>query len=248
MKGCRITFQDVEEQAAWRRTVQRLDSCPHDNDKIWQMALAKIERASPEEIKDAEPIINLLDSEQFHEHYQELAPTREEQEQWLEQLNARLCQHCLISCDFQYCDECDLIYNLPLHVIYTISEKKEPISRCASESESIFNSNSNPDNNNDKNNGSSSVQNGNDNDNNINSDSNSDSNYEQYIMLPNLTKEQELKWFSDNNEGSMPEHMHNTDAGFDLKYPGKNAIKLEPHSRTCIDLKVALEIPATTMV
>ncbi|KAG9291720.1 hypothetical protein G9A89_012005 [Geosiphon pyriformis] len=77
------------------------------------MALAKIEEATPEKIKtiknnppepleldwDAEPIINLLDLEQFHEHYQELAPTREEQEQWLEQLNTRLCQHCLIPCD-----------------------------------------------------------------------------------------------------------------------------------------------------
>ncbi|KAG9306840.1 hypothetical protein G9A89_005741 [Geosiphon pyriformis] len=46
----------------------------------------------------------------------------------------------------------------------------------------------------------------------------------------------------------MPEHVHNIDAGFDLRYPGKKAIKLEPHSHTCIDLKVALEIPATTMV
>ncbi|KAG9289682.1 hypothetical protein G9A89_014417 [Geosiphon pyriformis] len=101
-------------EAAWRRAVQRLNSCPHDDDKIWRIALTKIEEASLEEIKmikdnlsepleldwDTEPIINLLDPEQFHEHYQELAPTREEQEQWLEQLNARLCQHCLISCDF----------------------------------------------------------------------------------------------------------------------------------------------------
>ncbi|KAG9286876.1 hypothetical protein G9A89_012426 [Geosiphon pyriformis] len=46
----------------------------------------------------------------------------------------------------------------------------------------------------------------------------------------------------------MPEHAHNTDAGFDLRYPGTEAIKLEPHMHTCIDLKVALEIPATTMV
>ncbi|KAG9295504.1 hypothetical protein G9A89_013533 [Geosiphon pyriformis] len=53
-------------EAVWRRTVQRLDKLD------W----------------DAEPIINLLDPEQFHKHYQELAPTREEQEQWLEQLNA----------------------------------------------------------------------------------------------------------------------------------------------------------------
>ncbi|KAG9295662.1 hypothetical protein G9A89_002980 [Geosiphon pyriformis] len=101
-------------EAAWRRAVQQLNSYPHDDDKIWQMALAKIEEAMPEEIKtikdnppeplkldwDAEPIINLLDLEQFHEHYQELAPTREEQEQQLEQLNTQLCQYCLISCDF----------------------------------------------------------------------------------------------------------------------------------------------------
>ncbi|KAG9301088.1 hypothetical protein G9A89_012471 [Geosiphon pyriformis] len=78
-------------KAAWRRAVH----CPHDDDKIWRMALAKIKGVMPEEIKmikdnppepleldwDAEPIINLLDLEQFHEHYQKLAPTREKQEQ-----------------------------------------------------------------------------------------------------------------------------------------------------------------------
>ncbi|KAG9303705.1 hypothetical protein G9A89_018602 [Geosiphon pyriformis] len=92
-------------EAAWRRTVQQLDSCPHDDDEIWRMAMAKIEGASPEEIReiknnppepieldwDPEPVINLLDPEQFHEHYQELAPTREKQEQCLEQLNTQLC-------------------------------------------------------------------------------------------------------------------------------------------------------------
>ncbi|KAG9297002.1 hypothetical protein G9A89_008588 [Geosiphon pyriformis] len=46
----------------------------------------------------------------------------------------------------------------------------------------------------------------------------------------------------------MPKCMHNTNAGFDLKYPGKDAIKLEPHSHTCINLKVVLEIPTTTIV
>ncbi|KAG9295886.1 hypothetical protein G9A89_006625 [Geosiphon pyriformis] len=46
----------------------------------------------------------------------------------------------------------------------------------------------------------------------------------------------------------MPEHAHNTDARFDLRYPEKDAIKLEPHLRTCIDLKIVLEILATTMV
>ncbi|KAG9286110.1 hypothetical protein G9A89_010124 [Geosiphon pyriformis] len=136
------------------------------------------------------------DPKEFHKHYQHLAPTREEQEQCLEQLNTRLCQHCLILCDFY----------------------------------------------------SSSVQYDKSNDNNSNSDLNSNPNYEQYIALPDLTKEQELKWFSDNNEGIRPECMHNTNAGFDLRYPGKDAIKLEPHSCTCIDLKIALEILATTIV
>ncbi|KAG9295503.1 hypothetical protein G9A89_013532 [Geosiphon pyriformis] len=132
-------------------------------------------------------------------------------------------------------------------MIYTIPEEEEPISSCTSESELPINHNPNSNNDND-NNGSSSIQNGNDNDNDSNSDTNSDLNYEQYIALPDLSKEQELKWYSDNGEGIMPERVHDTDAGFDLRYPGKNAIKLEPHSRTCIDLKIALEILATTMV
>ncbi|KAG9288692.1 hypothetical protein G9A89_004311 [Geosiphon pyriformis] len=64
------------------------------------------------------------DSKEFHEHYQCLTLTKEVQEQCLEQLNTQLCQHCLISCDFQYCNECDLIYNLPPHMIYMIPKKK----------------------------------------------------------------------------------------------------------------------------
>ncbi|KAG9302811.1 hypothetical protein G9A89_009588 [Geosiphon pyriformis] len=52
----------------------------------------------------------------------------------------------------------------------------------------------------------------------------------------------------DNGEGIMPGCAHDMDAGFDLRYPGKDAIKLELHSHTCIDLKITLEIPATTIV
>ncbi|KAG9302376.1 hypothetical protein G9A89_011426 [Geosiphon pyriformis] len=146
-------------EAVWRRAVQQLDSCPYDDDKIWQMALVKIKETMPKEIKmiknnppepleldwDTEPIINLLDLEQFHKHYQELAPTREEQEQ-----------------------------------------------RCASESESPINCNLNSNDDND-NNGSSSIQIGNDDKNDSDSDSKPNLNYEQYIALPDLSKEQELK-------------------------------------------------------
>ncbi|KAG9305330.1 hypothetical protein G9A89_007825 [Geosiphon pyriformis] len=217
------------------------------------MATAKIEGALPEEIWtiknnspepikldwDAEPVINFLEPEEFHEYYQNLAPTREEQEQWLAQLNTKLCHHCLIPSDFEYCDDCDLIYNPSPHMIYSIPEEKE--------SESQINYNPDSDNN-DKNTGFSFVQNSNDDKNDSDSDLKSELNYEQYIALPDLSKKQELKWYSDNGKGIIPERTHDMDAGFDLRYPGKDAIKLKPHSHICIDLKIALEIPATTMV
>ncbi|KAG9296128.1 hypothetical protein G9A89_011981 [Geosiphon pyriformis] len=229
------------------------------------MANAKVEDTSPSkilEIKNNPPkptnivlvlnpdvFLNLENSpEEFHEHYQNLAPTRKEQEQRLEEINTRLYDHCLIPCDFQYCNECDLIYNPPPCMIYMIAEEKEPISSCALESELIFNSDSNSDKDDDKNISSSFIQNGINNDNNSNSDLNSNLNYKQYIAFSDLIKEQELKWFSDNDKGIMPECVHNTDAGFNLKYQGKEAIKLKPHLRTCIDLKIALEILATTIV
>ncbi|KAG9294585.1 hypothetical protein G9A89_008064 [Geosiphon pyriformis] len=79
--------------------------CPHDDNELWRMAIAKIEEALPEKIREIknnppepieldwnpEPVINLLDSEQFYEYYQELVFTREEQEQYLKQLNTQLC-------------------------------------------------------------------------------------------------------------------------------------------------------------
>ncbi|KAG9284460.1 hypothetical protein G9A89_014064 [Geosiphon pyriformis] len=46
----------------------------------------------------------------------------------------------------------------------------------------------------------------------------------------------------------MSERAHNTNAEFDLRYPRKDVIKLKPHSHICIDLKVALEIPAKTII
>ncbi|KAG9291829.1 hypothetical protein G9A89_012114 [Geosiphon pyriformis] len=251
--------------AAWHQVISCLDRYPHNENKIWQMANAKVEGAMSSKILEIknnspEPVNIILVSnsdaffdietnpEDFHKHYQNLAPTREEQEEQLAQLNTQLCNHCLIPCDFQYCNECNLIYNSPICIIYMIPKEEESISSCTLELESPFDPNSNSNNDNDKNTSSSSIQIGNNNDDNSNSDLNSDPKYEQYIALPDLSKEQELKWYSDNNEDIMPEHVYNTNAKFDLRYPGKNVIKLEPHLCTCIDLKVVLEISATTMV
>ncbi|KAG9288572.1 hypothetical protein G9A89_008444 [Geosiphon pyriformis] len=133
-------------------------------------------------------------------------------------------------------------------MIYTIPEEEEPISNCALESKSNFNSNSNSDNDDNENNSSSSVSYSNNTNNTLDSDSNSDLNHEQYIAFSDLSKEQKLKWFSNNNKNMMLECVYNTDAGFDLRYLGKDLIKLEPHLHTYINLKIALEIPATTMI
>ncbi|KAG9286933.1 hypothetical protein G9A89_001171 [Geosiphon pyriformis] len=54
-----ITFLGEEEHvkketpidAVWRQTVKHFNGCPHNDDKIWQMALTKIEGATPGEIK-----------------------------------------------------------------------------------------------------------------------------------------------------------------------------------------------------
>ncbi|KAG9299560.1 hypothetical protein G9A89_020731 [Geosiphon pyriformis] len=176
-------------KAAWRRAMQQLDSSISKE-------IRKIKNNPPESIEldwNPEPVINFLDPEQFHEHYQELAPTREEQEQWLEKLNIRLCQYCLIPSNFEYCNKCDLMYNPLIHIIYTIPEEEEPISSCTSESELSFDPNSNSDNDDNENTGSSSIQYDNNDNNNSNSDSNFDLKYEQYITIPDLTKEQELK-------------------------------------------------------
>ncbi|KAG9304916.1 hypothetical protein G9A89_010778 [Geosiphon pyriformis] len=146
--------------------------------------------------------------------------------------------------EFKIRDKCDLIYNLLPRIIYTIPEEDKPINSCTSESELTFNLNSKSDNDNDENNSSSSASISNK----IYNNSNFDSDPKTFIALSNLTKKQELKWFSNNSEDIMPEHTHDTDARFDLRYPGKDLLKLEPHLHTCIDLKIALKIPATTMV
>ncbi|KAG9300582.1 hypothetical protein G9A89_000763 [Geosiphon pyriformis] len=98
-------------------------------------------------------------------------------------------------------------------MIYMIPKEEKPISSCILESESIFDPNSNSDNDDNENTSSSSVQYDNEN----NNDSDSDLNSKTFIALPDLTKKQELKWFSNNDEDIMPEHAHDTNARFDLR-------------------------------
>ncbi|KAG9287875.1 hypothetical protein G9A89_017470 [Geosiphon pyriformis] len=161
-------------EAAWRRAVQQLNSCPHDDNEIWRMAITKIEEASSEKIK------KIKDN-----------PPKPIELDWNPEphLQKKSRNNVWKKSTFDYVTTCDLIYNPPPCMIYTIPEEDEPISHCALESESTFNPNSNSNNDDDKNNGSSSAQYVNKNINN----SDSDSNPEIYIVLSDLSKEQELK-------------------------------------------------------
>ncbi|KAG9303447.1 hypothetical protein G9A89_013774 [Geosiphon pyriformis] len=96
-KKYRITFLKEKHAINCRRAVKHLNRCLHNNDKIWQIALTKIKEILSEEIKmiknnsseliklngglNPDIILEPIGPEQFHEHYQELTSTREEQEQ-----------------------------------------------------------------------------------------------------------------------------------------------------------------------
>ncbi|KAG9300071.1 hypothetical protein G9A89_018348 [Geosiphon pyriformis] len=90
--------------AVWHHVISYLDDYPHDENKIWQMINTKVEGVTPSKILEIknnslEPVnivlipnsnafLNLeAGPEEFYEHYQNLAPTREEQEQHLAQIN-----------------------------------------------------------------------------------------------------------------------------------------------------------------
>ncbi|KAG9306039.1 hypothetical protein G9A89_020234 [Geosiphon pyriformis] len=202
-KKCGMTFLGMEECVIRHAMLQQLEEYSHNKDELWRMAYAKTEDATTSELLEIKNNSLSFPEPKYIQTFDERTEAA-----------------------FRaYCNECDLIYNLPPHIIYTIPEEDKPISNCASESESTFNPNSNSDNDDDKNNSSSSTLNSHE----IYDDSNFNSNPKTFIALPDLIKEQELKWFSNNSKGIMSEHMHSTDAKFDLRYPEKDAIKLEPH-------------------
>ncbi|KAG9301593.1 hypothetical protein G9A89_016663 [Geosiphon pyriformis] len=58
----------------------------------------------------------------------------------------------------------------------------------------------------------------------------------------------QLKYFNNNGQEIKPEKAHEIDAGYDLRYPGKDTLVLKPKSLTKINLKIALEILPGAMV
>ncbi|KAG9294553.1 hypothetical protein G9A89_008664 [Geosiphon pyriformis] len=144
----------------WHQAIFCLDSYPHDENEIWQMANAKIIEAMPSKILE---IKNNLPEQMLSST---LKPTQKTF------MSITKIWHPPEKNRKSYCD---LIYNLLSCIIYTIPEEKEPISSCTLELESIFDPNLNSDNDDNENIGSSSIQNGNNNNYNSNLNSNSDS-------------------------------------------------------------------------
>ncbi|KAG9302622.1 hypothetical protein G9A89_007326 [Geosiphon pyriformis] len=58
----------------------------------------------------------------------------------------------------------------------------------------------------------------------------------------------QLKYFDNHGQGIRPEKTHEIDTGYDLRYPGKDTLVLQPKSLTKINLKIALEIPPEAIV
>ncbi|KAG9291743.1 hypothetical protein G9A89_012028 [Geosiphon pyriformis] len=58
----------------------------------------------------------------------------------------------------------------------------------------------------------------------------------------------QLKYFDNHGQGIRPEKAHEIDAGYDLRYPGKDTLILQPKFLTKINLKIALKIPPGAMV
>ncbi|KAG9286295.1 hypothetical protein G9A89_014281 [Geosiphon pyriformis] len=58
----------------------------------------------------------------------------------------------------------------------------------------------------------------------------------------------QLKYFNNNEQKIKPEKAHEIDAGYDLRYPGKDTLTLKSKSLTKLNLKIALEIPPRAIV
>ena len=79
-------------------------------------------------------------------------------------------------------------------------------------------------------------------------EANNDSEYETCEEILNEYYEEEeeikemnycLKIYNDNEEGILPKRIHNTDAGYDLYYPGIETLTISPQQTLLVDIKIA---------
>ncbi|KAG9286446.1 hypothetical protein G9A89_014612 [Geosiphon pyriformis] len=104
--------------AAYNNALNKLHYYLHDAEIIYKLAMVLINRGTKEDVlqmKEAEYIKYTLELagfdyedevEVYHQITSHTYPTKEAQAQWLEQMNIKLCEKCIMLCDEQWCPEC----------------------------------------------------------------------------------------------------------------------------------------------
>ncbi|KAG9294105.1 hypothetical protein G9A89_021464, partial [Geosiphon pyriformis] len=125
-------------KAAFNRALKRLQHYSHDEDELYNTTQAKVREGTTEEIRcwkesaevaDKVASYNMFDPvDEFQDYYQQLCLTRQEQKQYLAQINTYLCENCLIPCQNQCCKKCQDERDL---------EKKMEIENQQSQNQSI---------------------------------------------------------------------------------------------------------------
>ncbi|KAG9286459.1 hypothetical protein G9A89_014625 [Geosiphon pyriformis] len=98
-------------EAAFNKALKRLQHYSHDEDELYNTTQAKVRGGTAEEIQLADEVAsyNMFDPvDEFQDYYQQLCPTRQEQEQYLAQINTYLCKNCLIPCQKKFVAYTDL--------------------------------------------------------------------------------------------------------------------------------------------
>ncbi|KAG9296326.1 hypothetical protein G9A89_014918 [Geosiphon pyriformis] len=197
--------------------LNKLHHYSHDAEMIYELAIVLINRGTKKNVlqmKKAEYIEYTLELAEFDyedkvEVYYQITShtylTKEAQAQWLEQMNIKLCEECIMPCDEQWCSECyALSISLPSKSDEYEIEFGEP--KATEEIETIL------------------------------------------VYLIKSQPALQFKYFNNNGQGIKPEKAHEIDAGYDLQYPGKDTLVLQPNFLTKINLKIAFKIPPGAMV
>ncbi|KAG9306580.1 hypothetical protein G9A89_004777 [Geosiphon pyriformis] len=123
--------------AAYNNALNKLYNYSHDAEMIFDLAMALINRATQEnvhQIKESEYIAYIFEIteynyedkvEVYHQIVSHTYPTKEAQAQWLEQMNIKLCEECIMPCDEQWCSECYAL-SIPLSSNENEIEFREP--------------------------------------------------------------------------------------------------------------------------
>ncbi|KAG9299700.1 hypothetical protein G9A89_013060 [Geosiphon pyriformis] len=102
-------------KAAFNRALKRLQYYSYDKDELYNTAQTKVREGTAKEIQhwkesaevaDEVASYNMFDPvDKFQNYYQQLCPIRQEQEQYLAQINTYFCENCLILCQNQCCED-----------------------------------------------------------------------------------------------------------------------------------------------